>query len=93
MTAYISTDQMGTCAGCRNWDDLRMGFCFDCATDGERRAAHRSVVRHLIAGARHVTLRRFTAARIAFSWTWERLTGTGDYAPNGEFEREYGIKR
>lgn len=89
---YISQEQMGHCATCGRWDDLRLGCCFDCADKGERRAAHRTVMQHIAKGVRHVARRRWTNARIDFSWAWERLTRTGDYKPGGEFETQYGIK-
>jgi hypothetical protein len=89
LTTYIAREQIGTCRGCGHEDDLRLGFCFDCADAGERRAAHRSVAQHVQMGLRHVGQRRWTNARIDFSWAWERLTRTGDYSPGGEFERQY----
>lgn len=86
---YISQDNMGWCRGCGKHDDLRLGFCFDCADAGERRAAHRSVAQHVGKGLRHLAQQRWTNARIDFSWAWERLTRTGDYAPGGEFDSQY----
>jgi len=89
---YISTDNMGRCSGCNKWDDLRFGYCFDCACAGERRAAHCSILGHIGKGMKHIAGGYWTEARIDFSWAWERATRTGDYAPGGEFERQYGIK-
>lgn len=80
------------CAGCGNADELRMGFCWDCACAGEERAARRSVFQHLLQAASKASRGHWTEARICLSWAWERLTRTGDYKPGGEFERQYGIR-
>lgn len=90
---YISQEQIGRCSRCRSLTDLREGFCFDCATEGERRAAHRTVVQH-VGRSFYAALyeRDLTSARIFLRWAWERLTRTGDYKPGGEFESQYGIK-
>jgi hypothetical protein len=76
------------CACCGEPEELRMGFCFDCATKGEERAAKRSVLQHVAKGVRHIFTGHYTNARIDFSWAWERLTRTGDYKPGGEFDRQ-----
>lgn len=89
MDVYISADQMGTCKGCRKYDDLRMGYCFDCADAGERRAAERTVLQHITEGAGQFGRGYRTEARISFQWAWERLTRTGDYKPGGEFEHYF----
>ena len=88
---YVIQEQLGRCARCRQYSDLRYGYCFDCADAGERRAATRTVAQHLGKGGAHLWRRRWTNARIDFQWAWERLTRTGDYAPGGEFERQYGV--
>lgn len=81
-----------TCRICQRHEDLRAGICFDCATDAERRAAQRSVLQHLLKGLGKVMRLRFNyGTRTDFRWAWERLTRTGDYAPGGEFERQYGL--
>jgi len=72
------------CKGCGKDAELRLGFCFDCATAGEERAARRNVVQHLMKGLQNLWLRNGNA-RFDFKWAWERLTRTGNYAPNGEF--------
>lgn len=87
---YISQEHLGICSLCRNYTDLRMGFCFECATDGERRAAQRSVAGHLARSFVCLWRGHWESARICRAWAWERLTRTGDYAPGGTFEREYG---
>lgn len=80
----------GPCAGCGNADELRRGFCFDCAMAGEERAARRTVLRHLGHGLWRVMRGHFGfGTRMDFVWAWERLTKTGDYAPGGEFDRQY----
>jgi hypothetical protein len=68
------------CAGCDNDDELRMGFCFNCASAGEERALRRTVVQHCLRGLRNLRPGHFWKSRIDFSWAWERLTKTGDYA-------------
>jgi hypothetical protein len=80
------------CIGCGQDDELRMGFCFDCASTGELRAARRTVAQHLGTALRHLRERRPDLARFDLSWAWQRLTRTGDYTPRGYFEREYGLR-
>lgn len=78
------------CFACGKTDELRMGCCFECAMDGEKRAAHRTVRQHLTKGLGKVVRCRFGfGTRMDFVWAWERLTKTGDYAPGGEFDRQY----
>lgn len=72
------------CAGCGKDDELRLGFCFDCATAGEENAARRTVAQHLLKGLKNLC-RGNDNARFDFGWAWERLTRTGDYARNGAF--------
>lgn len=72
------------CAGCGRDEELRLGFCFDCATAGEERAARRTVLQHVAKGLRNLWNRNSNAC-FDFKWAWERLTRTGDYARNGEF--------
>jgi len=80
----------GPCAGCGQPEELRMGYCFDCAMAGEERAARRSVLQHLRCGFGRILLGNFSfATRMDFVWAWERLTKTGDYAPGGEFDSQY----
>jgi hypothetical protein len=80
------------CVGCGAEDDLRLGFCFDCATAGEERAARRTVLQHICKGVWNFVRGRFWQARFDFTWAWGRLTKTGDYASNGEFVRR-GIEK
>lgn len=74
---------MTICIGCGRDEDTRMGFCFDRVTAAEERALKRSVLQHIGKGFQHLVRKDFISARIAFMWAWERLTGTGDYAPKG----------
>jgi len=80
------------CRGCGQDDELRYGYCFPCATEGERRAAQYSVTQHCIKGFSSLVRGYRTEARIYFRWAWERLTRAGDYAPGGEFERIHGVQ-
>lgn len=75
-----------TCNSCGRPKDLRLGFCFDCATEGEQRAARRTVLQHAAKGVGHALRGYWTEARFDFAWAWERLTQTGDYAPGGYFD-------
>ena len=80
----------GPCFACGKTDELRMGCCFDCACDGEHRAARRSVLQHIGQGLGLALKGQFDfSTRTSFVWAWERLTKTGDYAPGGEFETQY----
>lgn len=74
------------CAGCGNDDELRLGYCWDCASSGEARAAKRTVVQHIAAMFRNLR-KGSDNAKYDFKWAWERLTRTGDYAAGGYFER------
>jgi hypothetical protein len=80
------------CLSCSASADLRYGYCFDCATNAEAIASHRSVASHLFCGFRSLFRGYDIESRIYFRWAWERLTSTGDYAPGGEFE-QYKDKR
>lgn len=80
------------CAKCGRDDECRLGFCFDCADEGEAKAAVRTVVQHIGKGISHAVRGYWTNARIDLSWAWEHLTRTGDYAPGGEFERQHGVR-
>jgi hypothetical protein len=77
------------CAECGAADDNRLGFCFDCARSGEEKAAKRSVLKHLWTGfVGLLRPRRWYRVRYDFSWAWQRLARTGDYAKGGTFDRE-----
>jgi hypothetical protein len=92
-----------TCARCGSPDDLRSGFCFDCASVGELTAVRRTTGQHLLSAVRHVAygggyaLRRawpdarnvLSYARIDLRWARERWTQSGDYRIGGTFDREY----
>ena len=90
---YISQEQLGSCQRCGKITDLRLGHCFDCATDGERKAAQRTVAQH-VGRSFYAAFYEWdlTSARIFLRWAWERFTRAGDYKPGGEFERQYGVK-
>jgi hypothetical protein len=72
------------CDHCGKDDELRFGCCWDCASAGEARAARRTVLQHLSSAYRNLW-RRNGNAKYDIKWAWERLTKTGDYAPNGYF--------
>ena len=94
MSGETSNGRTGICACCSRPDsDMREGFCFDCATIGERRALRRTVAQHVGWFARHALKFQWSSARIDLAWAWERLTRTGDYAPGGYAEQEIGRVR
>lgn len=77
------------CRGCVvEADELRGGWCWDCANGGERKLANRSVVQHLLNGAYHVATWRWFYASVDFTYAWQRLTRTGDYKSGGYLERQ-----
>lgn len=83
---------MMACRKCGRHEDCRLGYCWDCADAGERKVAQRSVAEHLEAARRNEALGAHDNAAMDRRWAHERATRTGDYAPNGRFAREYGIR-
>ena len=80
--------KFGQCAFCGKFTlDLAYQCCFKCATEGEKRAACRSVWGHFRTCMRHVMLRRWFYARCDAKWALMRLTRTGDYAKGGYFDQ------
>lgn len=84
---YSYNAGLSVCRGCKREEELRLGYCFDCASKGEERAAKRTVIGHIKkawenyrAGSRNW--------RYDLKWAWERATRTGDYKRNGYFDRE-----
>lgn len=78
---------MLVCSSCRQpVDDIRGGVCWDCACDGEARAAKRTALQHLAQAARNVLAGNFSVVRFDLGWAWERATRTGDYARGGYFD-------
>lgn len=78
------------CKGCGRNTELRLGFCFDCASRGEVRAAQRTVVQHLRKALQNAKIKRWDYVRYDLRWAWERLTRTGDYGKRGYFA-EMGV--
>lgn len=76
------------CTGCGKDDELRLGFCWDCANGGEARAAKRIVRQHLAKAWRNVRQGRWANVRYDLKWAFERLTRTGDYAADGYFDSQ-----
>lgn len=76
------------CHGCGKDDELRLGFCFDCASSGEARAAKRTVVQHIAKAATLLPKRKWEFAWFEATWAWQRLWRIGDYADGGTFDRE-----
>ncbi len=80
---------MSICRGCGADDEIRLGYCWDCAVSGEERAAKRTVLQHFTKCVGHASRGFWTEARIDLRWAWERLTRTGNYKPGGEFSRYF----
>lgn len=76
------------CKGCGREEELRLGFCFDCCQAGERRAARRTVIRHLLKCGSNLARGKFRYAWCDLRWAWMRLTLTGDYLEGGYFDWE-----
>lgn len=89
MEPYISTYGGRTvCRGCGKEEELRLGYCFDCASKGEERAAKRTVEEHLKHALMKLEKGFREDAKYDICWALERLTETGDYAQVGTFDRE-----
>lgn len=80
--------EITVCKGCGKEEELRMGFCFDCAFKGEARAAKRTVEQHLEKALEKVRSGNTENAKYDIRWALERLTLTGDYADGGTFDQE-----
>lgn len=77
---------MGICKGCERPRELRLGFCFDCASAGDARSARRTTAQHLAVALRQALRGRWELAGFELRWAWERWRGTGDYAVGGYFD-------
>lgn len=75
------------CNGCGADDEVRLGFCFDCANAGEVRAAKMSVLQHLSKAITNARRGAWWNAKIDVKWAYERLTRTGDYRRDGYFDK------
>lgn len=72
------------CKGCGRDDELRLGYCFDCATAGDLRLGRRTVLQHwwhAITKAKSWWMFK-TDIRCGF----ERMFRRGDYAKGREWE-------
>ncbi len=76
------------CQGCGKEDELRLGYCFDCASKGEERAAKRSVKQHLEHAIGQLEKGNDENAKYDIQWALQRHTLTGDYAKGGTFDQE-----
>lgn len=75
------------CKGCKKDEELRLGYCWDCACAGEARAAKCTIIGHLAKAIRNI-VKGSPNWRIDISWAWQRLTGTGDYKDGGYFDSQ-----
>lgn len=78
------------CRGCGVFDELRGGWCWDCASRGELKRARWTVLQQVKSGLAHLRTRHWFEAKCDFRWAWQRFTRTGDYAPGGYLDQEYG---
>jgi hypothetical protein len=74
------------CLGCGKDDDLALGYCYDCAHNGERRLACRTVCQHMAKGITHAFKRQWWYARLDFKLAFQRLLRIGDYKRGGYFD-------
>jgi len=83
------SQKQAVCAKCGTVDELRLGYCFECALQGELRAAKRTAWQHFVNGLGKIhEPKRWWQVRYDWSWAWQRMTRTGDYAEDGTFDRE-----
>lgn len=77
------------CKGCKRVVyELRGRWCWDCANNGERKVAHRTISQHLLAMIRNLFRGRWLYAKFDAQWAIGRLTHTGDYRSGGYFDRQ-----
>ena len=76
------------CSSCGREAELRLGCCFKCAMNGERRAACRTVLQHLWKALSNLRKRKWGHMRYDLSWAWQRATRSGDYSTGGYFDGE-----
>jgi len=74
------------CKGCGADDELRMGYCFECASAGDVRLAKRKTWQHWLKGVSHLLRGYWWNAKTDFKCGWERIWRTGEYAPGREWE-------
>ena len=79
---------MNICRICNNQEELQLGICFDCAFQGEERAARRTVFQHLRKAFFNLRHSYFQYVRFDLTWAWQRLTRAGDYTKNGYFDQQ-----
>lgn len=92
MSVYISYQHdPSTCLGCKKKEELRFGYCFDCAHSGELRAAKRPVMQHIKMALTNV-IKKNRNWKYDIRWAWERATRTGDYKSGGYLEQEHGME-
>lgn len=78
-----------TCKFCgKEGFDLRGGCCFDCACQGEERAAKRTILEHLAQACKSLSHGYFSHVRFDVQWAWQRFWRTGDYARGGYFDAQ-----
>jgi hypothetical protein len=76
------------CKKCKRDAELRLGFCFDCASAGQDSAAKRTVLQHLAKAVINARAGHWRYVRFDLRWAWERLFRIGDYAKDGTFDWE-----
>lgn len=76
------------CKGCGREDELRRGFCWDCANNGERKAACRTVLQHMGKALVNARLGRWDYMRCDLKWAISRVFRIGNYKTGGYFDKE-----
>lgn len=76
------------CRKCGREDELRFGYCFECASEGDMRLGKRTVVQHLVHSLKWLRKGDWQYFKIDVKCAWERLTRTGHYGPRSEW-RDY----
>lgn len=72
------------CKRCGKDEDLRFGYCFDCATEGDLRLGRRSILEHWWHAVSKA--RDWWTFKTDIKLGFERMFRRGEYAPGGEWE-------
>lgn len=79
---------MTICKGCGKDEELRLGFCFDCASSGEHRLAKRTVLQHIAHSYKNLRHGWWWEFRCDWRMAFQRLFRVGDYKKDGYFDLE-----
>lgn len=73
------------CNGCGKDGELRMGWCFACASAGDTRLGSRTVLQHVRHSLQSAFRGQWWHAKVDLKCAWKRATKTGNYGLNGEW--------